>query len=99
MAIQGYDLVGDVHGHADPLHRLLDKLVKVVSEAIDILRSDQYIAPRQLWEVGLRLFEKVQQSGFRKSLAPLLRACTHKSAKSALCGLCCKTPVEATREP
>jgi hypothetical protein len=26
MAIQGYDLVGDVHGHADPLHRLLDKL-------------------------------------------------------------------------
>jgi hypothetical protein len=26
MAIQGYDLVGDVHGHADPLYRLLDKL-------------------------------------------------------------------------
>jgi hypothetical protein len=26
MIIQGYDLVGDVHGHADPLHRLLDKL-------------------------------------------------------------------------
>ena len=26
MAIQGYDLVGDVHGHADPLHLLLDKL-------------------------------------------------------------------------
>ena len=25
MAIQGYDLVGDIHGHADPLHRLLDK--------------------------------------------------------------------------
>jgi hypothetical protein len=23
---QGYDLVGDNHGHADPLHRLLDKL-------------------------------------------------------------------------
>jgi len=22
----GYDLVGDIHGHADPLHRLLDKL-------------------------------------------------------------------------
>jgi hypothetical protein len=26
MIIQGYDVVGDVHGHADPLHRLLDKL-------------------------------------------------------------------------
>jgi len=24
--IQGYDLVGDIHGHADPLHRLLAKL-------------------------------------------------------------------------
>lgn len=23
---QGYDLVGDIHGHADPLHRLLDRL-------------------------------------------------------------------------
>jgi hypothetical protein len=23
---QGYDLVGDIHGHVDPLHRLLDKL-------------------------------------------------------------------------
>jgi Calcineurin-like phosphoesterase len=26
MNVQGYDLVGDIHGHADPLHRLLDKL-------------------------------------------------------------------------
>jgi hypothetical protein len=24
--IQGYDLVGDIHGHADALHRLLHKL-------------------------------------------------------------------------
>jgi hypothetical protein len=26
MTVQGYDLVGDIHGHADPLHQLLDKL-------------------------------------------------------------------------
>ena len=26
MTIQGYDLVGDIHGHADALHRLLKKL-------------------------------------------------------------------------
>ena len=26
MIDQGYDIVGDIHGHADPLHRLLDKL-------------------------------------------------------------------------
>ena len=26
MTVQGYDLVGDIHGHADALHRLLDQL-------------------------------------------------------------------------
>ena len=26
MTVQGYDLVGDIHGHADALHRLLEKL-------------------------------------------------------------------------
>jgi len=26
MTVQGYDLVGDIHGHADPLNRLLEKL-------------------------------------------------------------------------
>jgi hypothetical protein len=26
MIVQGYDLVGDIHGHANPLYRLLDKL-------------------------------------------------------------------------
>jgi hypothetical protein len=26
MNVQGYDLVGDIHGHADPLRRLLEKL-------------------------------------------------------------------------
>jgi hypothetical protein len=26
MSIQGYDLVGDIHGHADALHRLLREL-------------------------------------------------------------------------
>jgi hypothetical protein len=26
MTIQGYDLVGDIHGHADALHRLLHGL-------------------------------------------------------------------------
>ena len=26
MTVQGYDLVGDIHGHADALHRLLREL-------------------------------------------------------------------------
>jgi hypothetical protein len=37
MAIQGYDLVGDVHGHADPLHRLLDKLDYTEVEGGDVI--------------------------------------------------------------
>jgi hypothetical protein len=31
---QGYDIVGDIHGHADPLRRLLDKLGYVEIEGI-----------------------------------------------------------------
>jgi hypothetical protein len=50
----------------------LTALDKVVSEAIAALYSDRYLAPRQLWEVGLRFFEKMRQSNFRKLLAPLL---------------------------
>jgi hypothetical protein len=50
----------------------LAALDKVVSEAIAVLRSDEYLAPRRLWEVGLRLFERIRQSNFRKLLAPLL---------------------------
>ena len=30
--------------------------------------------PRNLWEVGLRLFEKARQSRFRNALVPLLAA-------------------------
>jgi hypothetical protein len=26
MTVQGYDIVGDIHGHADALHRLLHEL-------------------------------------------------------------------------
>ena len=50
----------------------LTPLDKVVSEAITVLRTNEHLAPRLLWEVGLRLFEKIQQSNFRKLLAPLL---------------------------
>jgi hypothetical protein len=34
MTVQNYDLVGDVHGHSDPLRRLLDKLGYVEIEGI-----------------------------------------------------------------
>ena len=45
-------------------------LDKVVSRAIALVRSDAHLEPRRLWEVGLRLFEKLRQSNFRK-LSPL----------------------------
>jgi len=50
----------------------LAALDKVVSEATAVLRSDEHLTPRRLWEVGLRLYEKIRQSNFRKLLAPLL---------------------------
>jgi hypothetical protein len=50
----------------------LAPLDKVVSEAIALMRSDMHLQPRRLWEVGLRLFEKLRQSNFQKVLAPLL---------------------------
>ena len=45
---------------------------KVVNDAIAVLQSGEHLAPRRLWEVGLRLFEKIRRSNFRSSLAPLL---------------------------
>ncbi len=72
------EIVGDNY----PAKTIIDKwpgvdvplaaLDKVVSEAIAGLRSDEYLAPRRIWEVGLRFFEKIRQSHFRELLAPLL---------------------------
>jgi hypothetical protein len=82
----------DVFGENYPGKAIVDKwrgaddgpltaLDKVVGEAIAILHSDQYLAPRALWEVGLRFFEKVRQSNFRKLLAPLLESWLRKQWK------------------
>jgi hypothetical protein len=50
----------------------LAPLDKTVIEATTSLRSGTHLEPRKLWELGLRLFEKARQSGFRKTLIPLL---------------------------
>jgi hypothetical protein len=47
-------------------------LNKMVSEAIALMRSEVHPQPRRVWEIGLRLFEKLRQSNFRNELAPLL---------------------------
>jgi TPR repeat protein len=46
MTVQGYDLVGDIHGHADALHRLLRKLD--YTEIEDVFRHPE----RQMIFVG-----------------------------------------------
>lgn len=48
-------------------------LDEIVIEGIAQLRSGEFLTPRQVWEIGLRFFEKIRQSGFRNALAPLLR--------------------------
>jgi hypothetical protein len=50
----------------------LPPLDKAVSEAITLIRAGMHLEPRRSWEVGLRLFEQIRQSNFRKVLAPLL---------------------------
>jgi hypothetical protein len=52
----------------------LNPLDEAVTEAITVLRSAEYLAPRRLWEIGLRLFERIRQSNFRKLLVPLLES-------------------------
>jgi hypothetical protein len=50
----------------------LAPLDKAATEAIALIRADMHLEPRKSWKVGLRLFEKIRQSNFRKALAPLL---------------------------
>jgi hypothetical protein len=50
----------------------LAPLDKTVAEAIALIRSGSHLEPRRLWEVGLRLFEKIRGSNFRKPLIPFL---------------------------
>ncbi|SFN02720.1 hypothetical protein SAMN05216573_10785 [Bradyrhizobium sp. Rc3b] len=50
----------------------LAPLNQIVSEALDDLQLGLYLTPRRIWEIGLRLFERLQLSGFRNALIPLL---------------------------
>jgi hypothetical protein len=56
------------HGVGVPLA----PLDEAITDAIILMRTGEHLAPRQLWEVGLRLFERARQGNFRKSLIPLL---------------------------
>lgn len=64
----GKAIVDHWHG-ADVSVAALDK---IVSKAIALMRSEVHLQPRRVWEIGLRLFEKLRQSNFRNVLAPLL---------------------------
>jgi hypothetical protein len=47
-------------------------LDSVVLTALATRRSGAHIEPRALWEIGLRLFERARQSGFKGNLVPLV---------------------------
>lgn len=64
----GKSIVDKWHGVDAPLA----PLDKTVTEAITLMRAEAHLEPRNLWEVGLRLFEKARQSSFRTTLVPLL---------------------------
>ena len=54
--------------------RYLEPLDQVVTDAVTLVRSGSHVEPRRMWEIGLRFFEKIRQSGFRDALVPLLAA-------------------------
>jgi hypothetical protein len=59
----------------------LAPLDKTVTEGITLMRSDSHLEPRQLWGLGLRLFEKARQSNFRKAIVPVLAEWLRKQWK------------------
>jgi hypothetical protein len=50
----------------------LDPLDATVVELTALLRSETHLEPRKIWDVGLRAFEKIRQSNFRRALVPIL---------------------------
>jgi hypothetical protein len=50
----------------------LSPLDKICADAIGRLREGEHIEPRRIWEIGLRLFEKIGQSNFKQSLTPIV---------------------------
>lgn len=54
------------------LESQLPPLDQIVAEHVPLLRSGTHLAPCKVWEVGLRAFEKIRQSNFRKAMLPIL---------------------------
>jgi hypothetical protein len=50
----------------------LQTLDKTVTELVTLMHSGAHLEPRKVWEIGLRAFEKIRHSNFRKALLPLL---------------------------
>jgi hypothetical protein len=77
MTVQGHDLVGDIHGHADALHRLLRELDYVEIEGIFRHPERQMIfvgdfvnrGPQQ--QEVLRIARSMCEAGFAKAVRPL----------------------------
>jgi hypothetical protein len=61
----------DVLEAAQSPERNLDQAAAVMIRA---LRAGEHLVPLQVWEVGLRLFEKARQSNFTKIMVPILAA-------------------------
>jgi hypothetical protein len=50
----------------------LQPLDKTVIELVTLMHTGTHLEPRKVWEIGLRIFERIRQSNFRKALIPLL---------------------------
>ena len=52
----------------------LSPLDKSAADAIASLRAEEQVDPRELWEIELRLFEKINKSTFKTTLTALIAA-------------------------
>lgn len=52
----------------------LAELDQTVAKSIALLRKGDHIEPRNIWGIGLRLYEKATQSNFKRVLVPCIAA-------------------------
>jgi hypothetical protein len=58
----------------DGVATTLAELDKTVARSIALLRKGDHIEPRNIWGIGLRLYEKAGQSNFKRVLMPRIAA-------------------------
>jgi hypothetical protein len=66
--VPGERLFKYFHGEREAL----GGLDRIYADAVAVIRTGEHLEPRQVWAIGLRLFERARQSRFRGGVIPAL---------------------------